>query len=86
MKSANIGVGTSNPEVPNVSPHGFWLMVNGEENFLPFDDFPWFLSAEIEQLFAMELYHGSHLYWPAPDIDLSPEHIVHPERVPLVAK
>lgn len=86
MKSANIGVGTSNPEVLNVSPHGFWLKVNGEEYFLSFDDFPWFRSAGIEQLFAVELYQGSHLYWPALDIDLSLEHIVHPERFPLVAK
>ncbi len=86
MKSANIGISTSNHEVLNVSPHGFWLMVNEREYFLAFDDFPWFRSATVEQLFAVELHHDTHLYWPALDIDLSLEHLVHPENFPLIAQ
>ena len=86
MKSANTGIGTSNPEVLNLSPHGFWLMVDGAEFFLAFDDFPWFRSATMEQIFAVELYHGTHLYWPALDVDLSLDQILHPEQFPLIAK
>ena len=36
MKSEIIGDGTSAPEVLNVSPHGFWLMVSGREYFSEF--------------------------------------------------
>ena len=86
MKSGNTGIGTSNPEVLNLSPHGFWLMVDGGEYFLAFDDFPWFRSATMEQIFAVELYRGTHLYWPALDVDLSLDQILHPKQYPLIAK
>src|SRR3546814_6309158 len=45
MKSATLGSDTSDPEVTNVSQHGFWLLLAGEELFLPFDCFPWFRDA-----------------------------------------
>ena len=40
MKSEIIGAGTSQPEVLNVSPHGFWLFVAGRDCFLDFGQFP----------------------------------------------
>jgi hypothetical protein len=85
MKSEIIGSGISTPEILNVSPHGFWLMVAGREYFLSFDDFPWFGAATLNQLFKVELHHGAHLYWPELDVDLDLERIEHPERFPLVA-
>jgi hypothetical protein len=36
------GPATSEAEVTNISAHGFWLLVDGRELFLPFDEFPWF--------------------------------------------
>jgi len=86
MKSANIGADTSKVEVLNVSQHGFWLFVNEREYFLAFTDFPWFRGATLEQLFAVELHHEDHLYWPALDVDLDLERIQHPEKFPLVSK
>jgi hypothetical protein len=86
MKSANIGADVSKVEVLNVSPHGFWLLVGGREYFLAFADFPWFRGATLQQLFAIELSHGSHLYWPELDVDLDLERIQHPEKFPLVSK
>ena len=86
MKSANVGSDTSAPEVLNVSPHGFWLLVAGREHFLAFDDFPWFRTATLQQLFRVELHHGEHLYWPELDVDLDLERITRPEKFPLVAK
>ena len=85
MKSEVIGDDTSAPEILNVSPHGFWLMVAGREHFLGFSDFPWFRSATLGQLFQVELYHGDHLYWPELDVDPDLERIEHPEKFPLVA-
>ena len=39
--------GTSAVAVTNISKHGFWLLINEEEVFLPFEKFPWFLDAPI---------------------------------------
>jgi hypothetical protein len=86
MKSETTGAGISAPEVLNVSPHGFWLMVSGREHFLDFDRFPWFRQATLAQLFAVELHHGNHLFWPLIDVDLDLDRIEHPDRYPLVAK
>jgi len=86
MNSVNTGADISKVEVLNVSPHGFWLFVGGREYFLAFTDFPWFRSATLQQLFAVELSHGTHLYWPELDVDLDLERIQHPEKFPLISK
>ncbi len=86
MKSESIGAATSAVEVLNVSPHGFWLSVRGQEYFLDFDLFPWFRQATLTQLFAVELLHAEHLYWPELDVDLDLDRILHPEKYPLVSK
>jgi hypothetical protein len=86
MKSANIGNGTSNVEILNVSQHGFWLLAGEREYFLAFTDFPWFRGATLRQLFTVELLHADHLYWPELDVDLDLERIANPEKFPLVSK
>ena len=86
MKSAPPGTGTSAIEVANVSPHGFCLLIGSEELFVPFDKFPWFRNASIDQLTRVELPTPHHLRWPALDIDLAVESIRHPDRFPLVSR
>jgi hypothetical protein len=86
MKSDNIGNDISGTEILNVSPHGFWMMIRGQEYFLDFDLFPWFKAATLDQLFKVELSHGEHLYWPDLDVDLDLDRIAHPEKYPLVSK
>jgi hypothetical protein len=86
MKSEIIGSDISAVEVLNVSPHGFWLWVAGREHFIGFDHFPWFRNATLSQLFAVELHHAEHLYWPELDVDLHLDRIVSPEKYPLIAK
>ncbi len=86
MKSDNIGSATSAAEILNVSPHGFWLMVNEREYFLDFDHFPCFRGARLDELFRVELLHGEHLHWPKLDVDLDLDRIEHPGKYPLVAR
>ncbi len=86
MKSETIGTATSGVEVLNVSPHGFWVMVERQEYFLDFDHFPWFREATVGQLFEVKLFHGHHLHWPKLDVDLDLERIRNPGRFPLVAE
>ena len=71
MKSATSGTATSPVEVTNVSPHGFWLLINGRELFAPFEEFPWFENATIRQICDVTLPSPHHLYWPELDIDLA---------------
>lgn len=86
MKSNIIGKDTSQPEVLNISQHGFWIYVNQEELFLPFEHFPWFKEARISSILNVQFFHEHHLHWPDLDIDLELESIRSPEKYPLIQK
>jgi hypothetical protein len=73
-------------EVTNISQHGFWLLLDDRELFLPFDEYPWFKRAPVEEILRLERPQPDHLRWPDLDIDLSVDSIEHPERYPLTAK
>ncbi len=80
-----LGLCTSEVEVSVASNRGFWLLLPDEELFVPFDEFPWFKQATIEEITRVEMPGANHLYWPLLDVDLSIESIRHPEKFPLVA-
>ncbi|MBI5441478.1 MAG: hypothetical protein HY900_09750 [Deltaproteobacteria bacterium] len=86
MTSQAPGIDTFPAEVTNVSRHGFWLLAEGEELFLSFESFPWFLDVRLSDLFEIEQPHPDHFRWPKLDIDLTCDSIRHPERYPLVSK
>jgi hypothetical protein len=86
MSSVAPGLSTSAAEVTNVSRHGFWILVDNEELFLPFEDFPWFKKANIDAILNLERPQPHHLYWPDLDVDLTVDSIRHPERYPLKAR
>ena len=79
------GIVTSAIEVSLVSKKGFWLLLDSEELFVPYVEFPWFKKATIEQITEVERPSADHLYWPMLDIDLSVESIRKPSAFPLVA-
>jgi len=85
MKSTPSGTNTSPVEVTNVSKHGFWMLIDDREVFLPFETFPWFRDAPIGQLLNVMLPQPHHLYWPDLDVDLAVESIDHPDKFPLVS-
>jgi hypothetical protein len=66
--------------------HGFWLLIENREIFVPFEEFPWFREASIGQLVDVELQSPQHLYWPQLDVDLAVDSLEHPERYPLVSR
>ena len=86
MKSAARGRSTSQVEVTNVSTHGFWILIDDQEFFAPFKEFPWFKDASIGELTRVELPSPHHLYWPDLDVDLAVESLAHPERYPLISQ
>ena len=77
---------TSAAEVTNISKHGFWLLLDEEELLLPFEQFPWFRSATVEQITNVERPSPERLYWPSLDVDLAVQSIRQPEAFPLIAK
>lgn len=80
------GTATSAPEVTNVEKHGFWILLDDRELFLPYEEFPWFLDATIGEILEVERPHRGHLRWPRLDVDLTIDSIEHPERHPLKAR
>lgn len=80
------GTTTSAAEVTHVSKHGFWLLLGDEELLVPFEHFPWFRKATIEQLSDVEWPTPDHLYWPQLDVDLSVASIRDPAAFPLLSR
>ena len=86
MNSSMHGIHTSETEVTHVSSHGVWLLADGQELFLSYDDFPWFKDAPIGKILNVEQVISGHFRWPDLDIDINIESIEHPEKYPLKAK
>jgi hypothetical protein len=80
------GISTSVVEVSLASNKGFWLLLDDEELFLPFSEFPWFKQATLEQLITVERPSKEHLYWPLMDVDLAVASIRNPSAFPLLSK
>lgn len=80
------GSATSAVEVTNISQYGFWILIDDQEHFLPFAEFPWFKHATIEAILRLERPSPRHLHWPGLDVDLSLDSIKHPEQYPLTSK
>jgi hypothetical protein len=70
-------------EIQNISNHGIWVLVNDQEFFMPFEEFPWFLKATIKEIYNVKLFHGHHLHWPDLDVDIDIDALKHPELYPL---
>lgn len=86
MFSATLAADVSAVELTNISGHGFWLLLDGEELFVPFADFPWFRDVPVGQIIHVERPQPKDLYWPEMDVDLHVYSIRHPDRFPLVAR
>jgi hypothetical protein len=80
------GTPTSAVEVTNISKHGFWLLLGPEELLVPFEQFPWFRRATIEQLVDVQWPTVDHLYWPQLDADVSVASIRNPSAYPLMSR
>lgn len=86
MSPSTHGSPASGTEVTHVSSHGVWLITDGRELFLSYDDFPWFKDAPIGKIINIEQASPGHLCWPELDIDLAIDSIENPDNFPLQAK
>ena len=76
------GTATSAPEVTNIEKHGFWILLDDRELFLPYEEFPWFLQATIGEILDVERPRAGHLRWPRLDIDLTTTRSSIPSVIP----
>lgn len=83
MSSKTLGKNARAVEVTNISGNGIWLLADGKELFMSYEQFPWFKDAPVGKILNVEEPDAGHFYWPDLDVDLSVEIIEHPERFPL---
>jgi hypothetical protein len=88
MRSGELGTSTSATEVTSISGHGFRLLLDGQQRFLPFRDSPWFADATVARSTKVERPqpHHLHLYWPELDVDLHVESLNDAAKYPLVSR
>jgi hypothetical protein len=86
MSSSQPGSHISPSEVTNIEPFGFWILIEGKEFFVPFEDYPVFKPATVKQLLNMEIISPQQLHWPDLDADIELEALEHPDHYPLVWK
>lgn len=86
MRYAKPGKSTLTVEVTNISPTGFWLLLDDREVFVSFKHFPWFADATVRQITDVTRPAKHHLSWPSLDVDLAVESLDSPERFPMVSR
>lgn len=86
MTFSTLGANTSLAEVTNIDHFGFWLLVQNKEYFLPYEDFPWFRTATVDQILNVQLLNENHLFWPTLDVDLCLDSLETPNAFPLIYK
>lgn len=86
MSLSTHGIDTSTVEVTHVSSHGIWILSQGKELFMPYDEFPWFREQPLRAVLNVQNPAPGHFYWPEIDVDLTEEIIEHPDRFPLKSK
>src|SRR5688572_28997967 len=74
------GTNISRVEVTHISSHGVWLLANGQESFMSYDDFPSFNDVPVGRILNVKQLIPRHFFWPDLDVDLSQEIITHRER------
>ncbi|HOE63185.1 MAG TPA: DUF2442 domain-containing protein [Candidatus Sumerlaeota bacterium] len=78
------GKNTFQSEVTNIGAFGFWLMVEEQEYFVPFDDYPMFKKASVEQVFSFQQISPTQFHWHELDVDIELEALKEPNRFPLI--
>lgn len=86
MNSSVLGAVTSAAEVTNMDRFGLWILVQEKEYFLPYEQYPWFKDAKVDQILNVQLLYEDHLHWPELDVDLCVESLDQPDKYPLTYK
>jgi len=83
MTSEMHGTNILGSEVTAVGRDGFWLIAHDLEYFIPFNSYPVFRKATVQEIFAMEEIAPGQFRWESLDADIALEALAYPERFPL---
>ncbi len=86
MKSGRPGTGALQSEITNIESAGFWLLADGREYFVPFEDYPVFGSATLQQIFEVQRIAPRQYHWPSLDADVELDALERPEHYPLTIR
>jgi len=82
-----LGTNTFNCEVTNLTKIGFWVMIKSDpddiEYFIPFQQFPEFLSSPVEKILLVTSLSPKQLHWESLDIDIEIESLQDSAKFPL---
>ena len=83
MPSSTPGTNTSDNEVTAIEATGFWVLLEDQEFFIPFADYPVFQNAPVRHVFNVRQLSPTQLHWPDLDADVETDALAQPERFPL---
>jgi Protein of unknown function (DUF2442) len=69
--------------VPNITPQGFWLLLDNQEYFVPSANYPLFHNATVAQIHALRHTNPGQIHWPALAADIELVALARPESYPL---
>ncbi len=69
-------------QITSIEKDGFWLLTDGGEFFVAFEQYPAFKKATIKQVFNFRESFGD-FHWDELDIDIELDSLKFPERYPL---
>jgi len=72
-----------NNEVTNITKLGFWILVDNNEYFVAFADYPEFKKATVEQIINFETLSPNQLHWSQLDCDIELGALEKPHQFPL---
>jgi hypothetical protein len=72
-------------QVTSIQRTGFWVIVDDNEFFVDFEDYPDFKKATVAQIRSFRRSKGG-LHWDELDVDIEVEALKHPEQYPLIFK
>jgi len=80
------GKSISDSEVTSIGKKGFWLLYEGKEYFIPFQDYPVFKNTTVKEIYSMKVIAPGQLRWEAIDCDIEIAALERPENYPLIYK
>jgi hypothetical protein len=80
------GKSTSSSEVTNIGKNGFWILHEGREYYISFEDYPIFKSAIVEEIYSMKVVGHHQLRWKELDCDIEIAALEKPADYPLAFK
>jgi hypothetical protein len=86
MISSKSGTDISDCSITSINDLGIYVLIENNEYFIPFTDYPGFKNASLNQVFKVRFYPPTQLHWEDIDVDIELQALMKPESFPLIYK